>query len=449
MLSSLGSKKTRLNIFSAVASTLTLVSVSSVGCPDLGKFYQLLDEAPASAAEQLMPYLEECSQSSEYFALLGASQLAVGNLLQALENLELALLIDPGNGSASVDYAEVLFSQGQILSALEINEQLLARGDLPEGLRESLVARQRRWGRSTIQTSFSAAGFLGFDNNLNSAPVSDQLSLTLSGNSVTLDVSPEYQATEGGYTRLVGSANMSRIGQSINSQLSGQLRGRFSQDSRYELVQASTQGIFSQARDNPAWDGVIGFDHVVFGGNAIFSSATLRARYLVKQTESCDFYPRVAVQYQYFNSQRSLSGVEHGLGLGADCRFLAANQYNRVAFEMTAIVNEATENNRLGADRNGWRLNLLWRRSLGRGEFLGQFVQTRLDDQAGYSALFQRGAKRKETLNSLFFQYMRPLRGLNSAAQFFSNLSYYSQDSTIDLFKTRGTSLEVGINWNF
>ena len=47
--------------------------------------------------------------------------------LRAAENLELALLIDPENGSAMVDYAEVLFGIGQVSSAVDINQLILER----------------------------------------------------------------------------------------------------------------------------------------------------------------------------------------------------------------------------------------------------------------------------------------------------------------------------------
>ena len=64
--------------------------------------------------------------------LLGAVQLASGDLFRSLE---LALLYEPDNGSALVDYAEVLYRQGDVLSALELNEQLrVVRQDLPSGL---------------------------------------------------------------------------------------------------------------------------------------------------------------------------------------------------------------------------------------------------------------------------------------------------------------------------
>ena len=112
---------------------------------------------------------------------------------------------------------------------------------------------------------------------------------------------------------------------------------------------------------------------------------------------------RFAAQYQYFHTQSTLSGIEMALGLGADCAFYAGGQRNRLAFELTALTNQATEANRLGRDRDGWRMNLIWRRAIGAGEILGQYVLTQLNDDAGYSPILIREQTRKESFNSVFF----------------------------------------------
>ena len=444
---SLAGQKISSHFAFAIASVSTSFAMAS--CPDLTNFYEFIEETPAPVIEQLSLLQQQCSQSAEYFALLGAAHLYSGDLLRALEELELSLLLDPENGAAAVDYAEVLYRQGQILSALEVNQRLLSRADLPEALRESLRSRQRRWGRSRILRNFSIAVFAGFDDNLNSAPISDQLSLTLSGSSVTLDVSPDFQAKSGAYSRVLLGGAARRLGQAFNTQVSGQVRGRFSGDSRYELVQASSQASFSEAKDSTNFDGSVGLDHVLFGGNAIFSSVTARTRYVLGRYRSCRFYPRLAIQYQYFHEQSSLSGIETGYGAGGECNLFGGNQANQFAIEMTAVTNRSTEGYRLGEDRDGWRLNLLWRGQVGDGELLSQYVRTRLADEVGYSPLFKSNAKREEILDSVFLQYRRPLRRLGASAQFFTTYSYHSQDSTIDLFKTRGNSFEIGINWSF
>ena len=101
------------------------VSLSNYAlCPDLREYYPILDRDPSLLDRLLSNLLEDCYENSEYFALLGSAQIQMGELFRALENLERSLLLDPQNGSAAFDYAEVLFRQGQVISALEINNQL-------------------------------------------------------------------------------------------------------------------------------------------------------------------------------------------------------------------------------------------------------------------------------------------------------------------------------------
>ncbi len=446
---SLGSQKTTPTLTLLCGFFCALKSATVLACPDMGGFYEDIENTPERAEARLLEVLDQCSASAEYFALLGAAQLASGNLFQALENLELSLLLDPDNGVAMVDYAEVLYRQGDIFSALELNAELLSRDDLPQGLQEGLLLRQRRWSRARVQSSLVLSGSFGYDANLNNAPVSDRLALTLSGNSITLEVSPEYQAREGSYTKLSAGGDIRRLGRSFNAQLSGKVRGRFSNDSRFELLQASAQTFVTQASEDPRWDAVIGGDHIAYGGHAIFSSSTLRARYLAGRRGACTFYPAVALQYQYFHTQSLLSGVEKSLGFGADCSLTSSNSTNRFGLELSVLTNEGTSSGRLGSDRDGWRTNFVWRRQFARGEVFAQYVWTKLEDKDGYSPLFDSGEKREESLNSMFLQYAAPWRTMGRNAQIFANLSYHDQNSTIDLFKTRGFASEVGINWRF
>ncbi|SVD38720.1 uncharacterized protein METZ01_LOCUS391574, partial [marine metagenome] len=217
-----------------------VVPVSGKACPDLSSYYPDVDQEWGSVEETLAPLLSQCSESPEYFALLGTAQLRGGNLVRALETLELALLLDPGNGAALVDYAEVLFQQGQVFAAIEINEQLLSRQDLPPGLRDPLTDRQRRWRNLTRGTAFEASILAGYDDNLNSAPLARQLALTLSGESVLLQISPDFRPNSGAYLNLAFGGTRTSASPNLATRLSGQIRGRFGEESAHELVQAST-----------------------------------------------------------------------------------------------------------------------------------------------------------------------------------------------------------------
>ena len=426
-----------------------VVPVSVNACPDLSSYYPDTDEEWGSVEQALAPLLSLCSDSSEYFALLGTAQLRGSDLMRALESLELALLLDPENGAALIDYAEVLFRQGQVLAALEINQQLLSRDDLPGGLEGPLRDRQRRWRRLTNQTSFEASILGGYDDNLNSAPMARELALTLSGESVLLQVSPEFRPASGAYLNFaLGGAN-SAVWSETATRFSGQVRGRFSENSKHDLVQASTRFVLAERADETRWDVGLGFDHLVYGANSLFSSADLRASYLMAGGEVCRVYPRVAVQYQVYHSQSWLSGLESKLGLGLECDVSAQGSMDRIAVEASGLHNKELKSGRLGGDRQGWQFNVAWQRQLGLGLALLQYTFTRMEDEEGYSPLFSEGVVRDEHRDSLYFQYRRPAPILGSNAQILANIYYHSQRNTIDLFQTRGTSAEIGISWGF
>ena len=252
------------------------VSLSSYAlCPDLREYYPILGRDPSLLDRQLSNLLEDCYENSEYFALLGSAQIQMGDLFRALENLERSLLLDPQNGSAAFDYAEVLFRQGQVISALEINNQLSERDDLPHGMDDLIAERSRLWRPYTVQYAGGFGLSFGHDNNLNSAPIGERLTLTLSGKPVSLEVSPEFRANAGSYTGL--SAGVTRVQETLGltSRVSGSLRGRFGDISDYEMVQGSFLVGLSDSTEDSRWSTVLGVDHLNFGKNAIFRVVTI------------------------------------------------------------------------------------------------------------------------------------------------------------------------------
>ncbi len=424
-------------------------SAFGLACPDLRLFYDDLESEPTAVIEALDGLLEQCYTDSEFFALSGAAHLGLGDLLRALESLERALLLNPNNGAAAVDFAEVLYRQGQLLSAIEVNAQLLLRTDLPSNLRDAVVVRQRRWQRDRTQSTFSVGTSLGYDNNLNSAPIADRLALTLSGNPVLLDVSSDFKAAGAGYARLTGTGTIVSVGQSVNSRLTASVTGRFSRNSAYDLIQGSARYRLSEASDTPRWNAAFGVDHLVWGGDTVFRSATIRADFLWKDFGNCRIYPRLAMQYQKYEAQELLSGYEYFLGPGSECALVIGGALNRVGLEFGALRNQAQYRERLGGNRRGWQSNLYWQRELATGQLVGQYQYTKFSDENGYSLLFKNGVRRRENLHSLYISYIRPLKFYGGEAQFVGTAAYHNQDSSISLFKTRGASLEIGFIWGF
>ena len=416
-------------------------------CPDLQEYYPILEQDAPRLDRQLSNLLEDCYENSEYFSLLGSAQIQMGDLFRALENLERSLLLDPQNGSAAFDYAEVLFRRGQVISALEINNQLSERDDLPYGMDDLIAERSRLWRPFTVQYAGGFGLSFGHDNNLNSAPVGERLTLTLSGKPISLEVSPEFRANAGSYAGF--SAGVTRVQETLGltSRVSGSFRGRFGDISDYEMVQGSFLVGLSDSAEDSRWSTVLGVDHLNFGKNAIFSSSTFRASYRLGRYKRCSLYPTIAAQYQHFHKQESLSGVEGSLGTEMDCQLSRADVVQRVGVAISAVENRATRSGRLGADRSGWRFNLALQKQFGAGQLLAQYVHTNLNDESGYSPIFSDGAKREESLDSFFLRYVLPASFLGKTAQFSASVYHNEQKSTIALFKTRGTSAEIGINW--
>ena len=426
-----------------------LASTISFACPSLEDFYDKIESEPDALIAELDGMLEQCYTDSEYFALAGAAYLRLGDLLRALENLERALLLDPANGSAAIDFAEVLFRQGQVISAIEINSQLLSRSDLSGDLREAISARQSSWRSAATQKSFTLGTSLGYDNNLNSAPIADRIALTLSGNPVLLDVSSEFRAAGAPYARFTGGGLFLTAGQAVNSRLSGTITGRFSKESDYDLIQGSARYRLSEASDTPVWSTTLGLDHLQWGGKAVFSSATLRAGYLLKDFGACRVYPRIALQYQKYDAQELLSGYEYSLGVGSECDVEFGGTANRIGLEFGALRNRAEYSRRPGGDREGWQGSFFWQRAAGSGQIVAQYQHTRFNEEEGYSLLFKSGARRRENLHSVFLSYALPIRSFGRSAQLVSTAAYHNQSSSIALFRTRGASAEFGVVWGF
>ena len=423
-------------------------SAASV-CPDLSGYYEREGEDIYSIEAELSVLFDQCSDSAEFFALLGAMQLQIGDLLQATESLELALLLDPQNGSALFDYAELLNQQGQTLNAIELGEQLLSREDLPRALEELILERLGAWRRLTTDNQLGLGISLGYDSNLNSAPSNDSLALTLSGRSIVLDVAPEYQATSGGYSRLQVNGLRRTSTANVVSAMYGGISGKFSDLSQNQLLQASTRFSFAEAGDLSRWNIELGLDYLNYGGNSIYGSPTLRGSYMVGRVGGCGFLPTAALQYQHFYTPRLLSGFEGSLGMATVCEIPGGSGNDRFGIEAGVIHNRARYEDRLGQDRDGWRINMVWQKNLGRGTASFQYTHSELDDETGYSPLFDNGVRRTESLNSLNLRYVYPLDSFGANANLVAWVSYYDQRSSVALFRTRGTVAEITLNWAF
>ena len=418
-------------------------------CPDLSTFYPGSQPDWAALEQQLAGLLPQCLDSAEFFALLGAAQLNSGKLAQALESLERALLMEPENGAAGIDYAQALFEQGQLFTALEINEQLLQRTDLPGNLEPLLTSRQQRWQAMTRQTSFQADLLAGYDDNLNGAPDASQVTLTLSGEPVQLALNPEFQPISGPYLNLRLAGRYRLLAPEHQHNWSAELRGRLSQDSDSDLLQLTTRYAFIRPDRQHSWQLDAVMNHLFFGGSALFTATELSARYQPDSKLRCKPYYGLAIQHQLYHRQSLLNAFESKAGVGINCPLSNTNGGQQLRTELSLLRNDALKSGRLGGDRQGWQINLDWQVVLPRGVLRTVLNHTQLDDNRGYSPLLANGAERWLRRSYLLLQYRQPLQWLGRNTTLLLNIYHQQQQSNIELFTSNDTSAEIGISWAF
>jgi hypothetical protein len=417
-------------------------------CPDLQPFYLVGQDADSQAelAAQLAPLMGECLQSSEFFALYGAAQMDAGDLAGALETLERALLLDASNGAAQIDYAQALYLRGQLFSALDLNQQVLARQDLPPDIEALLRQRDELWRAQTRQVGFQLDALAGYDDNLNGAPDPSQITLTLSGEPVILTLNPEFQAISGPYLNLRAGGSYQQLAADHQHNAQLELRGRVSEDGSSDLLQLQTRYDFLKPRRNNSWQVSAALGHLFFGGKALYSTADTSARYQARASETCTRRYDLALQHQHFHGQRNLNSLESKLAAGVDCQVMLGALQTALGLEASLLNNTALSSGRPGGNRNGWQLNLDWQVPLARGLLRSQLNHTRLRDKQGYSPLLDNGADRWLERSYLLVQYQQPLQ---PGLVFLANFYHQHQRSNIDIFDTLDSSLEIGLSFSF
>lgn len=453
---SLAASIVAIGLFSAARANAQTGQPETQTCPDLSRYYAEMTLADAgdnkaarwaALATSLAELQSRCLRSSEYYSLLGAAQLNSGKLDVASESLERSLLLDPSNGAAQIDYAEALYAAGQLFPALQLNETLLARDDIPADLRDRLTERQTAWRSNTKQHFLQFDLLAGYDNNLNGAPGADQITLTLSGEPVLLSLNTDLQQQEGAFSNARLSSRQLTLSANGQSSWTNEVRGRVSQDTRSDLLQFDSRYsvIKPTRRRTLQWDA--GVSSLFFGGSALYSAAQTRLRYQPNTSKRCAPVYEIASQYQRFHSQTALDAWESKATLGANC-IAGENGANvlRYGFDGGYINNRALDSRRPGDDRDGWQVNFRAQRAVFGGELTAQASYTRLTDDSGYSPILVNGAARWQERNQFLIQHRTPLRLGAKGALFLVNFYHQEQSSNIELFDLTDTAIEFGVS---
>jgi len=426
-----------------------LLPVSSFAvCPDLSEFYQS-EGADSAVLRQISRLLPECLESSEFFAVYGAAQLDGSDLAGALESLERALLLNPENGAAAIDYAQALFEVGQLFTALEMNQRLIVRQDLPAGVGDALQNRQEQWRAFTRQSSVQAEVLAGYDNNLNGAPDSGQITLTLSGEPIQLGLDANFRPQSGGYLSTRAAYRQRRLAAQSQQTWGVEIRSRNSDYRQSDLLQLAASYQFLKPSRTSSWQAAAGVNHLQYGGSSLYTGLDTSVRYQPGSDRSCNPYSQLAIQHQDFHRESRLDGLETKASLGVSCPPFGYAGRQQLSIDLSRINNLAANSRRLGGDRAGWQSNLSWQYSLQTASLRAQLSHTEIEDRQGYSPLLKGGATRSLKRSYLLLQYRRPIQYLGKSINFMVNLYHQRQHSNLELFRSNDTSAALGFGWLF
>lgn len=437
----------RIRRAAGVTVAALLLPLPAVACRDLAAYYGNPDRDWAATQTELLGFMSECLDSAEYFALLGAAQLNSGELADAVESLERALLLDPAHGAAQVDYAQAMFLIGDLFAAIELNDRLTARQDLPPGLLPVLEARAEEWGALLGQGAVTMDLLAGHDNNLNSAPEPDLITLTLSGEPVELPLRPEFRPQEGEYLNVHLGGNYARLTAEGRHDVSIEARGRISELHESDLTLLGGRYAWSNPFAQGAqWQVMAGTTHLLLGGDSIYTATDVSGRLVEPAGGNCNRYVGLASQHQLFHDRRYQDGMENKATLGIGCPVALQSGLMRFGAEMSLLANKALDARRPGGSRTGWQAAMDWRLALPLGEWRAQVSYTRTRDSESYNPLLANGAARRSDRSHLLLQYRRPVA---AGTILLVNFFHQYQHSNIELFSTRDTTVEVGLGLRF
>ena len=422
-------------------NSLFCTSIYAATCPALPDLSVQLSSAQwQQILTRLQPLQAQCLRSSRYYSTLGAAQLNLQRNAQALLSLERALLLDEKNGEAIVDYSQALFNNGQLFAAIELNNQLLHRADLPSDLNTFIQKRSAAWQQLTRRQFSEVRISSGYNSNLNNAPDLDLLNVTINGQKGVLILDENSKVIAGGQQRLHFKHHYQQTNAESVQQLTFAVEGRASDDRQSDQNSASVlyQHSLSVAQHTTTLSAA--YDYNNFGGQSLYSQTEFGARYTGAQS-TCQPWIQAAISHREFHQDSSFNAALFRLEAGLSCT-LDAGLFN-VSLLKSA---DRAGQQRAGGDRKTWALQWQWQQPLAAGTFNGALQIGHNHDQKGYSTLLENNARRRIDQVAIALDYSQPLNK-NLAANVAFSYNHYQ--SNIALFAQQNHTLEFGLRYRF
>ena len=430
-------------------------------------------------SQQAVAGEHDCLKSAAFHAWRGATLLALGRAVEAVEPLERALLQDPDLPGAQLDLAQALAEQGDTASARSFLSDMRRRADLPLPI-GSAIDRQlellailpqvaqaltRGWHS---RWQFSALG--GGDTNLNNAPASSEITLTFPQGNVTLPLDISSQPRRGRAGLAIGQWQGLRVQDDSLWVLQAELRARQTGHSDTNYQQADVAASWLQAPAAPRqWVARLAASHLRYGGSSLLQATRAALQYQweargrtaqegvwADYLEGCRPAATLELEHRRYPSSHGLDGLYEGGAFGWLCRRSGVASETPLNDALAASTSFYSLQARFGSDHplQDDRPGGAYRRAelkaqwdgplLTRGRFGVQFTSTRQIDRQPYSVLLG-NVPRHTWRNVLQLDASWPLRpGLSLVG----NAEVASQRSNLSVFESSGRSVYVGLRWD-
>lgn len=395
--------------------------------------------------------LPQCQQDSAWLGWAGWALNQLERYTEAAEYLERALMLDPDQPRAQLDYAVALAGSGDGLASLQLMQALLSHPQLPPPLRAALQREIVRWGSPVAPAGWRQHWYLvtrlGHDSNLLGAPDLASLTLTTQGQNVQLPLDASYARQPGNYAR-------TDLGWSASRgpwQLAASLGGRASSRQGAGLSQAQATAEYQA----PAW---------YLGANLAALNTSAGTRYRTTglagglQWSSGRCSARTGLEWQQRNLSSSpiLSSQYSGALLERSCEPSAPHAWPLGLQLWQASLRWGQDQPR-NVDRAGGRQQQGQLRLVALGQGWGPQHKWLLDgeaylqaDAAGYSPLLQNNAVRRIRRVVLRAEYSWPLAQPGAGGwQLALGLEWQRQRANLELFQQRsqGAYLALRSQW--
>lgn len=395
-----------------------------------------------------LPAASAQPEDIDQLILQGQQALDAGHAEQAALIFERVVLEQPWRLGVWLDYALALQQSGERDSAQAIYRYLLGQNP-PDHLLPWL--KQQIPGESPRAAGWVSAGRItllaGHDSNLNRAPSTDSLTLTLPGGPLALPLTDSAKASAG--TAGLLSANWLGARQTANGSdwlVQAGLNARAAPGiNRQDYLQASI-GVTYRWHDAAADENLAVFSarHLQYGG--IEMQRALRAGiYRGRPWQdagrgNCAMHYGGEWESLGYPSVAALDGQYLGLAANIGCE-------QGVGWQLQARAGvDLAEHRRPGGNQRRFELHGQFKGQIGAGQWLAEADYLRQQDAQGYSPLLGNNTVRSNRYWSLGLEYAHPLAtGLQGVV----SVETFRQNSNLPLFAMHGKAAWFGLRRSF